>query len=278
MDKQRRRSERLERRKDKEDKRTPSRRARDSVGGVLGLTPTRPDGRNLQVARAVDVAAAAAARLDELETAGRSMRKRRTGKKSKNKYVGIDRTRTSYSPRSRDSMAIYAQTNEALDDDDDDDDDDVLGGMPPLDGSDEEAPHTDGENDVGFDSPDAKDDGGDGASVIATPGPLAEPNTDDKAFIRRPSESDSGNNTEDNLANDDDPDYDPAEDAGSDEDDEDERPRHIPVAAAKAEAERAARAACDAALQEARCTPTPAAAPTHNAANMPCAKQKKVQT
>ena len=74
------------------------------------------------MARAVDAAAAAAARLDELEIAERSMRKRRTGKKNKNRYVDIDRTRTSYSPRSLDSMTIYSQTNEALKDDDDEDD------------------------------------------------------------------------------------------------------------------------------------------------------------
>ena len=104
-----------------QDKRTPRNRARDSVGGVLGLTPTRPDGRNLQVARAVDAAAAAAARLDGLETAERSMRKKRTGKKSKNKYVGIDRARKSYSPRSRKVMAMYAVTHGVLDDDEDED-------------------------------------------------------------------------------------------------------------------------------------------------------------
>ena len=66
------------------------------------------------MARAADAAAAAATRLDELEIAERSMRKRRKSKKSKNKYVGIDRKRTSYSPNSRDSMAMYAQTNSAL--------------------------------------------------------------------------------------------------------------------------------------------------------------------
>ena len=93
----------------RQDKRTPRERTRDSVGGVLGLTPTRPNGRNLQVARAAD--AAAAARLDELEIAERSARKKRESKKSKNKYVGLDRKRTSYSPRTRASLAFYAQTH-----------------------------------------------------------------------------------------------------------------------------------------------------------------------
>ena len=89
------------------------------------------------MARAADAAAAAAARLDELEVAERSTRKTRVSKKSKNKYVGLDRKRTSYSPRSRASLAFYAQTNSALKDDDDDDDDDknALAGMPALDGS-----------------------------------------------------------------------------------------------------------------------------------------------
>ena len=154
-------------------------------------------------------------------------------------------------------MTIYAQTNEALKDDDDDEDD-VLRGMPPLDGSDEEAPHTDGENpDVGEVSPDEKDDGGgDALSVIATPGPVTEPNTDDRAFIKRPSESDSGPETEDQLYDDEDPEYVPDDDAGTDGDDEEDggepRRQYVSVATAKAEAERAARAAYNAALQEAR--------------------------
>ena len=77
----RRRSDRLAKKTGRQDKRTPRERTHDSVGGVLGLTPTRPNGRNLQVARAVD--AAAAARLDELEIAERSILKRRESKKDK---------------------------------------------------------------------------------------------------------------------------------------------------------------------------------------------------
>ena len=152
------------------------------------------------MARAADAAAAAAARLDGLEVAERSARKKREGKKSKSKHV-INRERTSYSPRSRASLAFYAQTNAALKDDDDDDedeDDKANAGMPALDGSDEEADTTDGEDsDVGHVTPDEKNDDKDAADgVIRTPGPLEEPNTDDRAFIKRSSESDSGFKTE----------------------------------------------------------------------------------
>ena len=56
---------------------------------------------------------------------------------------------------------MYAATNGVLDDEDDDDA--ALADMPPLDGSDEEAPFTDGENpDVGEVSPDEKENRGDG--------------------------------------------------------------------------------------------------------------------
>ena len=54
----RRRSERLKKSvglgdgvKQPKDRRTPIPRTRDSVGGVLGLTPHRSGGRNLQVAQ-----------------------------------------------------------------------------------------------------------------------------------------------------------------------------------------------------------------------------------
>ena len=59
------------------DKRTPKRRARDSVDGVLGLTPRIPKGRNLQVTKSAEAAAAATAKLDRLEVAERSARLRR---------------------------------------------------------------------------------------------------------------------------------------------------------------------------------------------------------
>ena len=102
------------------DRRTPRPRTHDSVGGVLGLTPRRSGGRNLQVARAADASAAAAARLEQLEVAERSVRKERESKKAK--YRGIDRARTNYSPKTWDSLAMYAVTNGVLDEDEDDDD------------------------------------------------------------------------------------------------------------------------------------------------------------
>ena len=174
----RRRSERLNKSaglgggaKQPKDRRTPRPRTRDSVGGVLGLTPNRSEGRNLQVARAADAAAAAAMKLEQLEVAERSARKVRKGKKAR--YHGIDRAHKNYSPKSRDSLAMYAVTNGALEDEEDSaDEDKALADMSPLDGSDEEAPYTDGEDsDVGGVSLDEKENSGDGISVIVTSGP-----------------------------------------------------------------------------------------------------------
>ena len=255
----RRRSERLKRNaglrsgaKQPKDKRTPKPRTRDSVGGVLGLTPNRSAGRNLQVARAADAAVAAAARLEQLEVAARSAHKGREGKKAT--YIGLDRARTDYSPKLRNSLAMYAVTNGVLDDEEDDDEDDdaVNADMPPLDGD------SDDELEEDADSPDEKENRDDALSIIATPGPVEEPDTDDRAFIKRSSESDSGHNTEDALRGDDDLDYMSGEsqsmDDDEDEDDDEDQPkrRHVTVAEAKAEAERAARAAYNAALQQVR--------------------------
>ena len=146
-----RRSERLKGRegsggrvKRTKERGTPKPRTRDNVGGVLGLTPNRSEGRNLQVARAADTAVAAAARLEQLEVAERSARKERKGKA---RYRGIDRNRQTYSPKSRSSLAMLAATSGVLDDDDDDDE--VHTEMPALDGSDKEAPYTDGEDSDG---------------------------------------------------------------------------------------------------------------------------------
>ena len=78
----RRRSERLKNAgsrsgaKRTQTKRTPKGKTRESVGGVLGLTPRHPKGRNLTVTKAAEAAAAAAAKLDKLEVAERSARKK----------------------------------------------------------------------------------------------------------------------------------------------------------------------------------------------------------
>ena len=125
-------------------------------------------------------------------------------------------------------MAMYSATKGVLNDDDDDEDEEgILADMPPLDGSDDEAPITDGEDsDVGAVSPDEKEQRDDALSVIATPGPIAEPNTEDEAFIKRPSESESEQATDGQLL-DDDADYVPSDthdtDADDDDDDEDDK-------------------------------------------------------
>ena len=63
--------------KQPKDRRKPRPRTRESVGGVLGLTPNRSEGRNLQVARAADAATATAVKLEQLEVAERSGLKER---------------------------------------------------------------------------------------------------------------------------------------------------------------------------------------------------------
>ena len=50
---------------------------RSSIGGVLGLTPAKPKGRNLVVAKAASAAEAAAARLDELNAGDQQAVQRR---------------------------------------------------------------------------------------------------------------------------------------------------------------------------------------------------------
>ena len=86
------------------DKKISKGRTCDSVGEVLGLTPRHPRWRNLTVTKAAEAAAAAAAKLDELEVAERSDLKRRTGEK--NEYVGLDAKCLSYTPIDRDSIAM----------------------------------------------------------------------------------------------------------------------------------------------------------------------------
>ena len=152
------------------------------------------------------------AKLDKLEVAERSARKRRTSEKDL--HAGDDAVRKSYSPVGRDSIAMYSMTNKTFEHDADekeDEDDDDITDMPPLDGDDDD----------GHITPDEKENDNDASSVIRTPGPVEEPNTDDKAFIKRSSESDSAENADDAL-DDDDADYDPADDDRSDDDADDD--------------------------------------------------------
>ena len=101
------------------NKRTPKGKARDSVGGVLGLTPRHPKGRNLTMAKAAEAAAAAVAKVDALEVAERSARMKRTSEKGE--CEGLDAKRLSYTPVGRESIAMYSMTNGELDADYDDD-------------------------------------------------------------------------------------------------------------------------------------------------------------
>ena len=165
----RRRSERLKNAgsrsgaKRTQTKRTPKGKTRESVGGVLGLTPRHPKGRNLTVTKAAEAAAAAAAKLDKLEVAERSARKKRTSEKGI--YEGVDAGRMSYSPIGRDSIAMYSMTNKTFEHDADekeDEGDDDITDMPPLDGDDDD----------GHITPDEKENDNDVSSVIRTPGPV----------------------------------------------------------------------------------------------------------
>ena len=119
----RRRSERLRNAgsgsgaKRTKDRRTPKGKTRESVGGALGLTPRHPDRRNLTVAKAAEAAAAAAANLDELEVAERSVCKRRASEKGL--QAEDDAMRRSYSPVGRDSMAMYSMTHKVFERDED---------------------------------------------------------------------------------------------------------------------------------------------------------------
>ena len=97
----------------------------------MGLTPNRSKGRNLEVVRSSDTVV----KLDELETAEKSVRKR---KNKKGQCHGTDPSRLNYSPVTRDSISMYSMTNDVLDDDDDEDDDKVPADMSPFDDSDDE--------------------------------------------------------------------------------------------------------------------------------------------
>ena len=54
---------------------------RESVGAALGLTPAKPVGRNLRVAKAASAAEAAAERLDGLNAGELQRRKERRARK-----------------------------------------------------------------------------------------------------------------------------------------------------------------------------------------------------
>ena len=119
------------------------------------------------------------------------------------------------------------------DENDDEDTDDIVD--MPLEGEPD-----DGEDD-GHITPDEKENGDGVSRVIVTPGPVEESNTEDREFIKLSSESDSSENSENGLDGND-PDYNLADDAESD-DDKQPKVWRVTVEQAKSETERAVRAA-----------------------------------
>ena len=102
----------------------PRENRRASIGGALGLTPGKPKGRNLAIAKAAEAATAAAARLDELNAEERrtaSQRKKRKSKKArKAKRQRRDTTdrgfakADAYRAHSRESMDLMQTTKQML--------------------------------------------------------------------------------------------------------------------------------------------------------------------
>ena len=105
---------------------------RRSVGAALGLTPAKPKGRNLQVAKAASAAEAAANRLDGLNAEEQQKRKERQARKK-----GKSKKRTSYQPSSRESMQLFSMTTDVVMGESEDEG--KAEEMPPLDGTDESA-------------------------------------------------------------------------------------------------------------------------------------------
>ena len=100
---------------------------RASIGDVLGLTPRKPTGANLQEAKAADAAEAAARQLDLFNVGVRQTRgkhkKKRKSKKQRTKAKASAEAReafaagANYNPASRQSMALQEQTRKLLETD-----------------------------------------------------------------------------------------------------------------------------------------------------------------
>ena len=171
---------------------------RTSVGGAMGLTPAKPKGRNLVIAKATSAAEAAAARLDELNAGGQHHVTQRTRSHAKARKAPSKATEdkettaaSAYQARSRESMALYRQTEDMFSEEEEGeckDNKGVSDDMPQLEGGGEEA------------NSDREEGGENGDnSIIATPGPAPEPTRSDEEFIA--SEGTPGG----------DPDYEPTE-------------------------------------------------------------------
>ena len=158
---------------------------RTSVGGAMGLTPAKPKGRNLVIAKATSAAEAAAARLDQLNAEGQHHVAKRTRSKAEARKLGesvqatAEKERTddsTYQAKSRESMLLYQTTEHLFDEEEEEgeckDERHDLNGMPELDGEgSSERSELDSKNDEGE------------SSVIATPGPTPKQTKSDEEFI-----------------------------------------------------------------------------------------------
>ena len=178
-----------------------------SVGGAMGLTPAKPKGRNLVIAKATSAAGAAAARLDQLNAEGQQHATKRSRSQARKKGERVQATAgreqtgaSTYQAKSRESMLLYQTTEHLFDEEEGErkDDGHDLDGMPALD-SEGSSEHS---------GSDSKNDERE-SSVIVTPGPTPKQTKSDEEFIA-PEDTPDG-----------DPDYELTEDTeGTDADDE----------------------------------------------------------
>ena len=164
---------------------------RASIGAVMGLTPGKPRGVNLQEAKAADAAEAAARQLDLYNAGVRhtrgSHKKKRKSKKQRAKakkdaeLIEAFAKGANYQPRDRQSIALHAITAGVLGEDGSSDNDSASDpGLPPnlVSPSDDENKNEEsGAEDGGRGE-------GEGASVIATPGPEPKATKTDDEFIK----------------------------------------------------------------------------------------------
>jgi len=164
---------------------------RASIGAVMGLTPGKPRGVNLQDAKAADAAEAAARQLDLFNAGVRrsrgSHKKKRKSKKQRAKakksaeLIDAFAKGATYQPRDRQSIALQRITDKAFDEDDSSEDESASDpGLPPglVSPSDEEHKNEESGADNGGRGE------GEGASVIATPGPEPKATKTDDEFIK----------------------------------------------------------------------------------------------
>ena len=161
------------------DDRAEGRRA--SVGGALGLTPARPKGRNLAVAKAAGAAEAAAARLDELNAGDQRGNQKRAKRKSSKARKRSRRRKegnaeqdpseaSGYAAKSRESLALFENTRQMFDvDEQEEEESEGQASMPDLQ-SESDGKVSDSEEEAKADDEEVGE-----SSVICTPGPQPQP-------------------------------------------------------------------------------------------------------